>query len=442
MTWRIEASIFFGVVSLIALFGTCPRAQSQGLRITVFPKEQVGTSRLIPGVTLTQTAWRGATDTASANAARAELKMVAGYVNQFIMGWGAQNPEPSPGHFDWDSLDARVSEMLKSDGIPVLTLCCAPDWMKGGQPGETDMKHIDEAPDPAHFDDYVALVRQVALRYPSVKHYQIWSEYKGFWKSSRPAHWDYENYTALYNKIYDTLKSISPEIKIGGPYAVMVHWQNKGEFFHSGIKGPYGFIDKRPLEAIEYWLANKHGADWISIDGGITGKDGVPNDLFAAGAFFTDASNWVRSRTDLPLWWSEWYSTPFAAPSEVDDAEQNALMSSALTLLAPVASVALGWGPEGDVRRVPENRESLWSDTTKPNGGKPYPFYFSLTGFRRCFPAGTKLVRATASEPGIALLASTSCVMIVNQRNAEIQATVNGEPIVLARYETKFQSIR
>src|SRR4051794_20301149 len=29
--------------------------------------------------------------------------------NQHIMGWGALNPEPSPGVFDWSTLDHRMS---------------------------------------------------------------------------------------------------------------------------------------------------------------------------------------------------------------------------------------------------------------------------------------------------------------------------------------------
>jgi hypothetical protein len=417
-------------------------AQTRPVQVKTSPAEQVGTSDLALGVTLTQTSFRDGTNSPAAAEALKELKAVSGYINQFIMGWGAHNPEPSPGQFDWESLDARVALMQQSGGVPVLTLCCAPDWMKGGKPGETDLKRIDEAPDPDHYDDYVELVRKVALRYPAIRHYQVWAEYKGFWKGPKPARWDYENYTILYNKIYDTLKSISPEIKVGGPYALMEHWLQKGEFMHSSMRGPYGFIDKRPLEAVEFWLEHKHGADWISVDGAMMTKEGLPGDLFAAGALFTDVSAWIKSKSSLPLWWSEFYPTPFADPTEGDDAMQNALMSSALLRLAPFASVALRWGPEGDVRRTPEARESLWSDTTKPDGGKPYPFYFTMVDFRRHFPPGTKLVRVTSSSPDLAVLASPSCVMVVNQTERQIDAEIDGEHVTLARYETKFVTHR
>ena len=54
------------------------------------------------------------------------------------MGFGGGNPEPSPGEYDWTSLDRRVDMMRRTGARIVVTLCCAPDWMKGGEPGETD----------------------------------------------------------------------------------------------------------------------------------------------------------------------------------------------------------------------------------------------------------------------------------------------------------------
>src|SRR5579872_7059688 len=44
-------------------------------------------------------------DPTSINRAKDLLKAACRYQNQHIMGWGADNPEPSPGVFHWDSLD-------------------------------------------------------------------------------------------------------------------------------------------------------------------------------------------------------------------------------------------------------------------------------------------------------------------------------------------------
>src|SRR5690606_19338400 len=100
--------------------------------------------------------------------ARAVLSATATYQNQHIYGWGAMNPEPSPGQFDWSSLDRRMELIRSTGGTPVITLCCAPDWMKGGRPGETDWARLHEAPDREHYDDFAALAAAVARRYPDV----------------------------------------------------------------------------------------------------------------------------------------------------------------------------------------------------------------------------------------------------------------------------------
>jgi hypothetical protein len=94
-------------------------------------------SRLHVGVTHTQFSAEtgGALGRRRARCLLAARPMVQ---NQHLMGWGAGNPEPAPGQYDWGSLDARVDLIRRTDGTPVLTLCCAPDWMKGGRAGTPD----------------------------------------------------------------------------------------------------------------------------------------------------------------------------------------------------------------------------------------------------------------------------------------------------------------
>ena len=54
--------------------------------------------------------------------------------NHHLMGFGTLNPEPAPGEYDWESLDRRMRLTEDTGARTVLTLCCAPDWMKGGTP--------------------------------------------------------------------------------------------------------------------------------------------------------------------------------------------------------------------------------------------------------------------------------------------------------------------
>ena len=104
------------------------------VRITASPSSGP-TARLSVGVTHTQVTadqWRDQSATARA---RSILLLTSRYQNQSIMGWGALNPEPTPGVYDWSSLDRRMALIRRASGTPVITLCCAPDWMKGGRPG-------------------------------------------------------------------------------------------------------------------------------------------------------------------------------------------------------------------------------------------------------------------------------------------------------------------
>ncbi len=43
-------------------------------------------------------------------------------------------------------------------------------------------------------------------------HYIVWNELKGFFDESKHR-WNYEGYTAMYNKVYKALKAVNPKIK-------------------------------------------------------------------------------------------------------------------------------------------------------------------------------------------------------------------------------------
>src|SRR3954452_25615337 len=60
------------------------------------------------GVTHTQYSADAWNPQPSVTRARAVLRAVAPVQNQHLMGWGALNPEPRPGAFDFHSLDARM----------------------------------------------------------------------------------------------------------------------------------------------------------------------------------------------------------------------------------------------------------------------------------------------------------------------------------------------
>jgi hypothetical protein len=296
--------------------------------------------------------------------------------NQHIMGWGAGNPEPSPGVWDFASLDARVALIRRTQVQPVLTLCCSPDWMKGGRPGSTDWTKLEVAPTPDHYDDFAALAVTIAKRYPDVKYFQVWNELKGFWNPATN-NWNIAAYTALYNKVYLALKAYNPNLKVGGPYVPMTSFSSASTMSNpSTLRGPWGVLDQRALDAVQYWLSHAVGADFIDVDGGTATADkGLIASTAAGNDKFTAVTAWLRSRTTLPIWWAEIYSDTRGNEAYDTTARGDSMIDALAKIARAGGAVALLWQPEGpgDI-----NTAGLWSPTTVATGGQPTPFWTHL----------------------------------------------------------------
>lgn len=349
--------------------------------------------------------------------------------NQHIMGWGADNPEPEPGVYDFASLDRRMDLIRAAGGVPVITLCCAPDWMKGGNPGETDWDKLTDAPLPEHFADFAALSATIARRYPDIRHFMVWNEFKGFFDDEKKR-WDAEAYTDLYNQVYAAVKAVNPRNQIGGPYIDMAGPPADTAAHASTLSGPWGTVDQRALDAFGYWLAHRRGADFIVIDGHATAEDGA--DEFAALAKFTAVSQWVRARTELPLWWAEWYVEP--TDSGWSREQRIAVRTAAMIEMAKSGvHTALYWNSisdEGD-------GASLWTDTAVEGGGRPLPLLGILQNFARWFPPGTAL-EEVRSPAGVRVLAQARMLVVVNTAGHPVTARIDGHDVRLAPYETQW----
>lgn len=324
------------------------------------------------GVTYTQDSLNPWDPGSARKRAGSLLSSVAPLQNQSLMGWGALNPEPSPGHYSWGSLDQRITTITGTGAEPVLTLCCAPDWMKGGEAGKTDWSRIEVAPDPDHYSAFASLAAAAAERYQQVHRFIVWNELKGFYDSSTNE-WDIAAYTDLYNAVYRAVKKVRPDAQVGGPYAVFDSWSSASVTDHpSGVTGPWGVLDQRPLDAISYWLQHAVGADFVAVDGGTATRDqGLVVSEFQATEKLAAATRWLRARTDLPIWWAEIYADtndPHAPPG---DPERAAVMTQALVQVAKAgASVALLWQPQANDSL---SSAALFSSTARSSGGRPLP---------------------------------------------------------------------
>lgn len=353
--------------------------------------------------------------------------------NQHIMGWGADNPEPGPGQYNFASLDRRIAFIRRTGGIPTITLCCAPDWMKGAEPGSSDPDKLEVAPRPEFYDDFARLAVTVAQRYPDVHYFAVWNELKGFF-DQKTGRWNIEAYTQLYNQVYDALKAVNSGIKVGGPYLPMYsHVGGRG----SAVRGAWGSVDQIALNAVEYWLANKHGADFISVDGPTASddKDVYPSDVAALDKFVA-INKWLRSKTDLPIWWSEYYVEPEGDPWA--EGKRAALHTASLIDQAKTGvSTVLYWN------RVPKDGDRtckgcLWVTTSVPDGGKPGRMLGVLQAFAQWFPAGTQLIDVRASSAHVRVLAQPRKVAAVNISGKKVETYVGEVKITLDPYELRW----
>jgi hypothetical protein len=393
------------LVSVPVLAGTTTvGSQTSGESVTT-----AVTSSVEPGVTLTQDSIRPWGSPPAVANASGILSQTSTYVNVSIMGWGTLNPEPSPGMFEWSRLDQRIAPIEASGAIPVITLAGAPDWMKGGAVGTTDWSDLNVAPTPNHYEDFAQLAVAVARRYPQVHYFQVWNELKGFWDSATNQ-WDIGAYTTFYNTVYEALKSYNPAIQVGGPYVRIETWASSSAGgYPSSLIGPWGTVDQRSLNAISYWLAHADGADFLAVDGSTLTQDDQPlNDPFAATQMFAAVDNWLRQRTTLPIWWSEFYAT---TPKPAPESEWAAMSAEALIEIATSgAQVALMWDPE---QYSGSATPGLWTSTGQSSGGRPTPLVPAFDALQQYFSPGTK-AKLLTSGSGVVELTSGSNFLAVN----------------------------
>ncbi|MBQ5810141.1 MAG: hypothetical protein IIW23_01020 [Clostridia bacterium] len=369
--------------------------------------------------------------------------------NAHIQGWGVKFPEVSPGVWDWSSLDRRINYIRSIGGMPIITLCAAPDWMKGPYDPAEEAEYLahgqrwwwfEKAPLPEYFEDFAKVCVQVAKRYPDVRYYQVWNEMKGFVYEDRDRQFDnhiqfyYEEYTQFYNLIYNALKSHDPDLQVGGFYPVL-----------GGMGIPRGddYYSMHPIvphdrEAMMYWLEHKAGADFICVDRGMTSwwspyKDTyTPDEVIDSAVEFQNIMEQIHEVCDLPIWWSEYY---FAGEKGSDYAMACATAQLCHMVLGRGETKALLWNPiDSEGLNGP-----LFSSNMEADGCQPTRYYEIWRNFNKDFSAGRDIYTAEISRPDLAAcLASDKALVIANKRNEELEATINGAKLTLAPYQVLF----
>lgn len=392
-----------------------------------------GMSHLALGVTHMQYSLDPWGDSEAVQRGQALLAGVTAYQNQHIMGFGAHNPQPEPGKFDWTSLDQRVAMMRASGSTPVITLCCAPTWMvDSAWRGGTDWSKLEWAPLPEHETDFAALAQQVALRYPDVQHFIVWNEFKGMW-NARANTWDYQRYTRLYNLVYDAVKSVRPEALVGGPYLVI-----EGTGSERGHWWSQTPVRVRNLQVIDYWLRNKHGADFIALDRSI--QDFHDYHVYSEAEhlrrtyLFGHIVAQIKQRPGYkgePIWFVEDYFK--GSPNWQYQAA--GLASMLYHELKAGVAVSLRWEPQAQPSAAHGgNNQNLFTSTLVPGGGQALPNYHVYQAFSRHFGPGTPLFHTFSSSPNIEVLASETHTLLINKQSEAVVVDVDGSRVTLGGY--------
>lgn len=409
---RLTCILF--LIFVPVLFSGCDQKnQSPGniekIKITVDFSSPDIVSNFEIGLTHTHNMWENGDQQAVDRVKKFIVEAGIRYQNQHIMGWGANNPEPSPGQYDWASLDHRIDLIRSMDNtIPVITFCTAPGWMKTS---DKDWNMNDRVADD-HIGDFANLCKEIVLRYPDINNFQIWNEFKGYWIGD---HLDYTRFTVLYNAVYDAVKSVKPDVNIGGPYL------------------PMGGKDLTPdmQEVIHYWLENKHGAEFFTFDGWLEG--------WPPGGH---TEEWMMSRTDffgrlvdkfensmsLPIWISEYYG------GRNDDPEFTAanFASTYYHSLRSGTRLALLWDGMGF--------GELFSDTKTSTGGEPTLHYNVVKAYNEYFGSGTQLYKVESSSNNIEVLASQEEIILINKRQDSVSIDLNGYGLSLRPYEVRLMN--
>ena len=265
-------------------------------------------------------------------------------------------------------------------GVPVITLCCAPDWMTS-LGTETSSKYPNLPPTAAHYADFADLARRIAERYPDVQHYVVWNEMKGLWNKGA-GQWDYVAYTAMYNAVYDALKGVNPEHSGWRPLP-----RNRGDG-HRLRRVVYRCADCAAQRFGPRLLARSR--TWGGLCRARPQRAGLPR---PAGEYseaekldlaytFSDIVEQMRARTSLPVWYIEQHFAGKAG-GPLDFQAVGAASMLRHQLLGGTA-VTFQWEPEQNGTQDPTRvEENLFSSARQTNGAQPYPTYYVYRLFPR-----------------------------------------------------------
>jgi hypothetical protein len=178
------------------------------------------------------------------------------------------------------------------------------------------------------------------------------------------------------------------------------------------VTGPWGAADQRTLDVIDYWLQHNAGADFLAVDTATNKRDQDGPAPLDGARKFADLAAWLKQRSQLPIWWAEYYPE---VPAGEDDAAASPV--NAAVNLAAIAAMAesgaagaLLWGPqEHDLGSA-----ALWTDATENDGGRPLPLTRAWQFLVPRLAAGDVEIGRSPSRPNLLAFRAGDGAVVVN----------------------------
>ena len=372
-------------------------------------------------------------------------------MDQSMYSFGAvTNPEPNLGSYNTSSISPRLQIIANADGIPVLTLVAAPEWMHTGC-SEANMNGIEDVnsiskngvktftlpPCPSHYQDFADLCAHIAKTFPQVKQFIVWSEVRDFYNTKAKSY-DAVAYTNMYNLVYKAIKAVRPDALIGGPYASLA--SSTTEYpgsDNSTLHGSWGWVNPSMQNVLSYWLKNNVGADFVTVDGGTeiaTANGGMGDssitDPLTSSQKYAVVDSWIKTQSNLPIWWMESHIQP---KSGWTDQQAAAARIATLALMsASGASVGMQWQPQEQTTWADQG---LWTSTEIIGGGQP-------TTLGKLLPSALNIIRQpttliTGQPTGVLAATSKAGTLLVNTKNNNETAVLPTGHISLSPGEVK-----
>ncbi|HEV2214263.1 MAG TPA: beta-xylosidase [Terracidiphilus sp.] len=213
--------------------------------------------------------------------------------------------------YDWTKIDQLYDSLLARHIRPFVELGFTPEAMKTSGNSIFYWHGNTSHPQPDAWSALVAtFARHIEARYGQAEvrtwFFEVWNEpnLSGFWEGG-----DQQAYFALYDLTAKTLKSIDPQLRVGGPATAGAAWVPEFLAHVKGSGAPIDFVSTHTYGVTGGFL-DEHGKSDVKLDpspNAIVGDVRKVRAQIAASAF-----------PHLPLYFTEW-STSYTPADPVHD---------------------------------------------------------------------------------------------------------------------------